>query len=58
MRVRGYCCFNNKIVGPAASSASVLDSKGESRAAGEGTKIKTRCRFDMVVNVLPHVWVL
>lgn len=57
MWVRGYCCFNSKIVGPAAGSASV-DSKGETRAAGKGTKIKTRCRFDMVVNVLPHVWVL
>ena len=40
VRVRWYCCFNSKIVGPAAGSASVLDSKGESRTAGEGTKLK------------------
>ena len=58
MRVRAYCCFNNKIFGSAAGLASVLDRKGESRATGQGTKIKTRCRFDMVINVLPHVRVM
>ena len=56
--MREYCCFNSKIVGLAGGSASVLFSKGEVRTAGEGTNIKTRCRLDMVANVLPHIWVM